>query len=379
MGIIGRNRMFVSGGMLLTACLFASGTVYGASFGDMFGGKKAQEYKVMLEEKEQECQMKLKEKDRQYQQLLEESKDARESAQGMRDKNATLMEAYEQLKKGQEDSVEQLKRLRREGQRCEEIRGAYDQMTDQNKAFVEEKKSLEKKAQQANTTVENLKQHLKEVTAEKDQLAVFLAEAQEDEDVKVKKIREQVQKDLEDLRKQVNTLTLENSSLAKKLDESQKEFRLSQLDNTGLKQQLGLKQAELDAFKNEYDEIKKENRYLAQETTQFPRKFADLARHNRKLFNETADMHYNLGVSNIKNKEFGRAVKEFEKVLELKPQDANANYNLGYIYAEHLVDREKAIKYFKNYLAYAPDAQDANWVRKYILTWQAWYGKNKLK
>jgi len=108
-----------------------------------------------------------------------------------------------------------------------------------------------------------------------------------------------------------------------------------------------------------------------------PKKFSELARQNRTLIKETSEMHYNLGVANIKNKEYGRAIKEFEKVLELKPQDAYANYNLGYIYAEHLVDRERAIKYFQNYLAYAPDARDANWVRKYILTWQTWYGRNR--
>ncbi|HQP10000.1 MAG TPA: tetratricopeptide repeat protein, partial [Candidatus Omnitrophota bacterium] len=85
------------------------------------------------------------------------------------------------------------------------------------------------------------------------------------------------------------------------------------------------------------------------------------------------------GVSNIKNKEYKRAIKEFEKVLELKPDDAYANYNLGYIYAEHLVDREKAIEHFKKYLTYAPNEKDANWVRKYVLTWQTWYKKNIAK
>ena len=333
----------------------------------------------MLEEKEQECQSNLEEKDRQYQQLLEDSKDSREAVQSMREKNATLMEAYEKLKGEQEGMVDNLKRMRRESQRCDGVKASFQRMTEENQAFLEEKESLEQKAQQSGATVENLKLHLKEVTAEKDQLAVFLAEAQEDEDVKVKNIRDKVKDEMEGLRNQVNILEQENRVLAKQLKGSQKGSRLAQMDNSGLKQKMELLEAEVEAFEKQYDEIKKENRYLAQEATQFPKKFADLARHNRKLVKETADMHYNLGVSNIKNKEFGRAIKEFEKVLELKPQDAYANYNLGYIYAEHLVDRHKAIKYFKDYLAYAPDARDANWVRKYVMTWQTWYGKNQLK
>ncbi|MCK5014096.1 MAG: tetratricopeptide repeat protein [Candidatus Omnitrophica bacterium] len=373
------DRIFVLAVTVVAACSLSVSTAYGSSFGDMFGGKEARKYKVMLEEKEQECQSKLEEKDRQYQQLVEDGKDSRENVQGMRDKNTTLMEAYEKIKKDQETVVEQLKRMRRDNQQCDTIKSSYNQMTSENEAFLKEKQSLEQRAQQLSTIVENLKLHLKEVTAEKDQLAVFLAEAQEDEDVKIKNIREKVKDEIEELKKQVNTLMRENGASAKQLEESQKEFRLSKMENSGLTQEIDLMRAEVEASEKQYEEIKKENRYLAQEATQFPKKFADLARHNRKLVKETADMHYNLGVSNIKSKEYGRAIKEFEKVLELKPQDAYANYNLGYIYAEHLTDRPRAIEYFQNYLAYASDARDANWVRKYILTWQTWYGKNKQK
>jgi tetratricopeptide (TPR) repeat protein len=104
-----------------------------------------------------------------------------------------------------------------------------------------------------------------------------------------------------------------------------------------------------------------------------------LARQNQKLIGETADMHYNLGVFYVQSTEYGRAIKEFEKALDLNSDNADANYNLGFIYAEHLVDREKAIQYFRNYLTYAPDAKDAEWIRKYILTWQTWYGKQPIK
>jgi tetratricopeptide (TPR) repeat protein len=366
--------------LTMTASLILSvNAAYSASFGDVFGGKKAQEYKVMIEQKEAECQVKLDEKDRLCQQLNEDSKGAKVMVQGLREKNATLMENYEKMKGEQENTLEQLKRLRQDSLTCSDIRKSYDQMTKENQAFIDEKESVLKKSKQASTTVENLKMHLKEVTAEKDQLAVFLAEAQEDEDVKVKKIREQVQDEVENLKKQVALLTEENSSVAKQLEESQKQLRMSKNDGMSLGKEKDLLKAELTAFEKRQEDLKKENVYLAKEATQFPQKFADLARHNRKLVTETADMHYNLGVSNIKNKDYKRAVKEFEKVLELKPDDAYANYNLGYIYAEHLVDREKAIAYFQKYLTYAPDEKDANWVRKYVLTWQTWYKKNIVK
>ena len=133
------------------------------------------------------------------------------------------------------------------------------------------------------------------------------------------------------------------------------------------------------SLEREHAMLQEENRYLAREASEFPKKFTDLARHNQKLIKETSHMHYNMGVSFIKSKDYKRAVKEFKKVLELDPNDAYANYNLGYIYAEHMVDREKAIEYFQNYLTYAKGAKDANWVKKYIITWQTWYGKEKMK
>lgn len=371
------NRIFGAVVIMMTVCLYGSGIVYGASFGDMFGGNKAREYKVMIEEKEQACQERLQEKDRQYQDMLNQTKESRETVDGMRDKNATLMQAYEQMKGEYDNTLEQLKRLRLDSQQCKNRQGTFDKVTEENEVFVSEKKSLKEKAEQLTVTVENLKLHLKEVAAEKDQLAVFLAEAQEDEDVKIKKIRDSVKGEVVNLEKQVALLGQENTMIARTLEKTEKELRISKLDNSGLSQKLELLQDELAASEEQYDALKKENKYLAQEATHFPKKFADLARHNRKLVKETADMHYNLGVANIKSKEYGRAIKEFEKVLELKPQDAYANYNLGYIYAEQVVDREKAIKYFQSYLAYASDARDANWVRKYILTWQTWYGKNR--
>ncbi|HQP10601.1 MAG TPA: hypothetical protein PKV41_04385, partial [Candidatus Omnitrophota bacterium] len=270
---------------VLTTALAALGAspADSASFSDMFGGKKAQEYKAVLEEKEQECQAKLAEKDRLYQQLSNDSAGAFQTIQGLRDKNATLMQAYEKLKVDQGSVTEQITRLRRENQACSDIKSSYDKMTQENQAFMGEKQSLAQKAQQNEATVENLKKHLKEVTAEKDQLAVFLAEAQEDEDVKIKNIRDQVKAEMDGLKKQVAMLTQENSAVAKQLAEAQKQLRSSQNEGVDLVKKMDLLRAELEASEKRQEEIKKENIYLAKEATQFPQKFADLARHNRKL------------------------------------------------------------------------------------------------
>jgi tetratricopeptide (TPR) repeat protein len=91
-------------------------------------------------------------------------------------------------------------------------------------------------------------------------------------------------------------------------------------------------------------------------------------------------MHYNLGVFYTKNKEYPRAIAEFEKSIELNPEDPYAHFNLGYIYAEYLVDRPKAIVNFRKYLSLLKtDDKDADWVKKYILTWQTWEGKKPIE
>ncbi len=89
-------------------------------------------------------------------------------------------------------------------------------------------------------------------------------------------------------------------------------------------------------------------------------------------------MHYNLGVILSRQKDYRRAAVEFRKVIELRPDDADAHYNLGVIYAEHVPNRSKALAYFRKYLALNPRSQDASWVKQYIATWQAWEGKERL-
>jgi tetratricopeptide (TPR) repeat protein len=95
---------------------------------------------------------------------------------------------------------------------------------------------------------------------------------------------------------------------------------------------------------------------------------------------QTSRMHYNLGVFYSKRKEYSRAAGEFERAVEITPDDAYSYFNLGYIYSENIVNRPKAIEYFRRYLQYArKDDKDADWVKKYILTWETWQGKKPVE
>jgi len=78
--------------------------------------------------------------------------------------------------------------------------------------------------------------------------------------------------------------------------------------------------------------------------------------------------HYNLGVLYTQNKDYQRAITEFERVLSFNPNDTESHYNLGVIYGEYLGDRKKALEHFQAYLRLAPNDPDAERVRRYVTT-----------
>jgi tetratricopeptide (TPR) repeat protein len=89
-----------------------------------------------------------------------------------------------------------------------------------------------------------------------------------------------------------------------------------------------------------------------------------------KLPEENALLHYNLSVLYAQNQDYTRAIQELEKVIELKPNDGEAYYNMGVIYGEYLNNRKKSVGYFKKYLALSPNDPDAERIKKYVLTYE---------
>ncbi len=88
---------------------------------------------------------------------------------------------------------------------------------------------------------------------------------------------------------------------------------------------------------------------------------------NGRLRQEVADMHYNLGVILTKQNDFKTAIKEFEKVIQLKPDDADAHYNLAILYDEKAGNNDKALEHYRAYLKIAPNSKDSQKVSKWII------------
>ena len=171
----------------------------------------------------------------------------------------------------------------------------------------------------------------------------------------------------------------ENSLLARDLKNLQIKLKRMEEQQLNDSAQLEIYRRQIKEFKRRYEQSMAKNRSLEKKIEKIPARFAEIARENKVLIKETALMHYNLGVFYTKNKEYSRAIAEFEKDLELNPDDGAAHYNLGFIYAEYLTNRPKALEHFRKFLALVKsEDKDVDWVKKYILTWQTWEGKKPI-
>jgi tetratricopeptide (TPR) repeat protein len=133
---------------------------------------------------------------------------------------------------------------------------------------------------------------------------------------------------------------------------------------------------EMDSIKTQIQDknkiLFKDNKLLKQKVESYAKKVSQVALLKDRLLKENAVLHYNLGVFYLQRQEYNEAVVEFEKVLELNPNDAATHYNLGLIYAEYAGNKNKAIIHFKRYLMLDPKDKDADKAKKYILTWETW-------
>jgi tetratricopeptide (TPR) repeat protein len=202
-----------------------------------------------------------------------------------------------------------------------------------------------------------------------------------------------------ELEARVKQLTQENSRLPKEEQEKELEARVKQLSQenfllAGEKNKLAGEKNKLAGEKNKWAAVRdllagqlkdykknyamalKKNKAMESKIRETPAKFAEIARQNKVLLRQTSEMHYNLGVFYSKNKDYDRAVAEFEQCVAINPNDASAHFNLGYIYSEYLVNRERAMDHFRHYLRLAKsDDPDVDWVKRYILTWETYSGK----
>lgn len=181
------------------------------------------------------------------------------------------------------------------------------------------------------------------------------------------------------LQSQVAGLRKREQELERATSEAKRELQAATAKATRLHEERDRLQARLDKLQTEYAAEVSSNATLRRQTERLPSDVTRIAREHERLVQELADTHYNMGVSFSERADFVRAAKEFEQVLDLRPQDPDALYNLGLIYAEHLPDRPKATKYFTRYLLLESSGREATFAKQYIASWRAWEGQERLE
>jgi len=295
-----------------------------------------------------------------YEKLSTEEKD-------LKAKYADLLKENAAMKEDRNNLLTQAKNLLGEKNRASELEISLGKTTKDLEVLTKEKQEIDSYNLSLKDEVAKLQEAQTKMAAERDDFKIAYEKARKDTTIKelqngifsLQKEKNnsmasllKMQKDIDRLGKEKSELTSENDLLAKKLND----------------------------YKRNYDSAEKKNKGLEDEAKRIPAKFAEIGRQNKRLIRETAEMHYNLGVFYTKGKEYERATAEFEKVIEITPDDSYAHFNLGYIYAEYLVNRKKAIEHFRHFLRLAKsDDKDVDWVRKYLLTWETYEGKKPMQ
>lgn len=218
-----------------------------------------------------------------------------------------------------------------------------------------------------------MEQELEALQKERDQLA------KEHADLEDRLSRRQNKTDEKRLKEQLTAVRKKEDELEQGLGAARRELAQATLKAKRLEEERARLSTRLDQLQQEYTQEVTTNASLRRQVERLPKDVTSIAREHERLLQELADTHYNMGVMFSERGDYVRAAKEFAQVIEVRPEDPDAQYNLGIIYAEYLPDREKALRFFHRYLAGNPKGREASFAKQYIASWRAWEGKERLE
>ncbi|MFH1856059.1 MAG: tetratricopeptide repeat protein [Candidatus Omnitrophota bacterium] len=268
-----------------------------------------------------------------------------------------------------------------------------NELETQNRALTEDKIGLESKLESLSQERENLLKKLKDYTAQRESLnariTVLEAGIINLNDMKNKLAEDKVllSAQIEDLQKEIEPVNEVREKLNKKIAEAKKicEERLNETiekENKKYRKQIDKLNNNVSGLEEDKKNFVRENDTLQKELKKAMEEFSDTKAYLEKLKREAALMHYNLGVIFDEAEKYNKAISEYMKVLEVKPDDAETHYNLAVIYDIHKNNRPKAIYHYKMYLKIRPDAEDAakvkEWVTERELQEQVWKKENSI-
>ncbi|MCK4809466.1 MAG: tetratricopeptide repeat protein [Candidatus Omnitrophica bacterium] len=296
-------------------------------------------------------------------------------------KYETLFKEKEHIQRDRDNILEQIKILLKEKEIYQNARGSIEKLKEENKALGEEIKAANANNISLSEEIANLKIEQEKALREKEEGVKLLQES-------IASLKEQMNKGarskiLKKLKEERASLKKEKKDLTRSLKQSERKIDNGEKREEKLNALLVDTENNLDKLQDEFAQLQEvykalllDNKGLRNDLAKMPKKFAEMAYENQKLIKQTATLHYNTGVFYFLHKGYKLAVQEFTKALEICPDDANTHYNLGFIYAENLVDKPKAIKHFKEYLRITKGLDEyADKAKQYILVWETYREK----
>jgi chromosome segregation ATPase len=280
---------------------------------------------------------------------------------------ADLLKEDATIKEDRNNLLAQAKSLLIDRNRAKELEGSLEKSTKDMQLLEEKKEEIRNQNQKLQEMVKQLMAAQNTIAEERDRFKGAYEKSSQNTVIL-------------GLKNEARTLQKEKNNAEGQLKKTKKDIEQLQGQKSKLEAEREQLSKQLEELKENYAQALKKNRGLEQEIKNTPTKFTEIARQNKILIKETAKMHYNLGVFYTRNKEYNRAIAEFEKVVEITPEDTYAHFNLGYIYAEYLLNRKKAVEHFRYFLRLArSDDKDVDWVRRYLLTWETYDGKKTME
>lgn len=263
----------------------------------------------------------------------------------LKEKNAVLQTELNSVNRDREQILEKIKIITAENSKLKEIilylqtgvlnmDGLIKQGTEDRKEMAERIKKLEKEAQPVKRVKDELNKKIKELESKVRGQSRKIKEILRDQKSGVRKQQTEIRKHESEIKDLNSRLTTQNS-LLKHLEEDKVILR-------------------------------KEKSQLEKDLKRTLSELADANKDLKRLKKETADMHYNLGTIFQRQSQWNEAIREYEKVLETRPDDGDVHYNLALIYDSIKNDRFKAIQHYEEYLGINPDGENAVKVKERV-------------
>lgn len=313
-----------------------------------------------------------------YAKMTRESEEAMAKSREAIAKYKEMAKELESVKADRENILAQTKSLLANRMRAQELEDELGKV----KASIQPIEAARKKEEEQNLVlkaqVKKLKEERANLTNERDEIKSSYEKLQNN--TLVKELNVKIAGLQGELKSAVAAVNAAKNKAESDLKVAEKKVSQLTQDNAKLTASQEQLEAKIEEQRANYAEAFEKNKALEQEIRQMPTKFVEVSRQNKVLLKQTSGMHYNMGVFYTKHKEYDRAATEFAKALEIDPNDAYAHFNLGYIYAEYLINRHKAMDHFRHFLRLAKgDDPDVNWARKYLLTWETYDGKRPVQ